>query len=357
MRRFLALALIAVLGLSVVGFAQNLGTRDNPIRWLFVPSQEPQYLEDIALQIAEDISDATGLYFDVRVMIDYQAFIEEFVAAEGDVMGAPTTQQYITIAERTDFQAIPRLGSVRYGFPYYFTAIYALREKGYTSLMDLQGATWAYPSEGSTSGYKLPFQEFTRLGLTFGGTVPSGDNSHQRALLNVLDGSADFSTGFWNPGRPPAYIWDAMKAQPDYVNYWFYGWDPELWIWDYFNKTLYPENIRGSVEDLRESVGDMYAEGAHDHGDEWALAEKIQIVDLLGPIPNDCFAFSVGFPEDLQDIIVDAIKEHIGTTANPGPGWTLWSDTRFYKWTDVQEITDSIYDNYRRMTGQRVSGE
>ena len=355
MRRFLVMALIAVMGLSAIGFAQDLGTRDNPIRWLFVPSQEPQYLKEVAMQIAEDISDMTGLYFDVSVVYDYQAFIEDFVAAEGDVMGAPTTQQYITIADRTDFQVIPRLGSVRYGFPYYYTAFYTLRENGYTSLADLQGTTWAYPSEGSTSGYALPAQEFARLGITFGGVLPSGDNSHQRALLNVLDESADFSTGFWNPGRPPAHLWDAMKAQEDYVNYWFDGWDPELWIWDYWNQALYPEELRGSVEDLRESVGDMFAEGSHEHGDEWALAEKIQILGLLGPIPNDCFAFSAGFPEDLQEIVVAAIKEHIGSSSVPGPGWELWSDTRFYKWTDVQEIDDSVYDNYRRTTGQRVN--
>lgn len=355
MRRLLALALIAVMAIGVAGFAQDLGTRAKPIRWLFVPSQEPDYLEDIARQIAEDVSDITGLYFDVKVVFDYQAFIEDFVAAEGDVMGAPTTQQYITIADRTDFQVTPRLGSVRYGFPYYYTAFYTLRENGYTSVMDLQGKIWAYPSEGSTSGYKLPSQEFERLGITFGGVLPSGDSSHQRALLNVLDGAADFSTGFWNPGRPPAYLWDAMKAQPDYVNYWFHGWDPELWVWDYWNDALYPEEIRGSVEDLRESVGDMFAEGAHTYGDDWALVEKVQVLGLLGPIPNDCFAFAVGFPEDLQDIIVAAIKEHIGTSSVPGPGWELWSDTRFYKWTDVQDIDDSVYDNYRRTTGQRVN--
>lgn len=355
MRRMMVLALIAVLALGIIGFAQQLGTREHPIRWLFVPSQEPQYLEDIAKQIATDISEMTGLYFDVRVMIDYQAFIEEFVAAEGDVMGAPTTQQYITIADRTNFQAIPRLGSIRYGFPYYYTAIYTLRESGYDSLYDLQGKVWAYPSEGSTSGYKLPSGYFADLGITFGGVLPSGDSSHQRALLNVLDKQADFCTGFWNPGRPPSYILDAMKAQPGFVNYWFDGWDPELWVWDYWNQDLYPEEIRGTVEDLRESVGDMYAEGAHTYGDKWELVKLVQVLGLVGPIPNDCFAFAASFPQDLQDRIVAAIKQHIGTSENPGPGWPLWSDTRFYKWTDVQDIDDSIYDTYRRATGQRVN--
>ena len=126
MRKLLVLSLVAVMAFSAIGLAQELGTREHPIRWLFVPSQEPAYLENIAKQIAADISEMTGLYFDVRVMQDYQAFIEEFVAAEGDVMGAPTTQQYITIADRTDFQVIPRLGSMRSGFPEFDTVNWAL---------------------------------------------------------------------------------------------------------------------------------------------------------------------------------------------------------------------------------------
>jgi ABC-type phosphate/phosphonate transport system substrate-binding protein len=354
MRRLMALALIAVMALGVIGFAQDLGTRDNPIRWLFVQSQEPDYLLDIAQRITAEISQATGLYIDSRVL-EYQAFIEDFVAAEGDVMGVPTTQQYITIADRTNFQATPALMSVRNDMPYYYTAIYALREYGYTSVYDLQGKVWAYPHEGSTSGYKLPKQYFDGLGITFGGVLPSGDGSHQRGLLNVLDKQADFCTGFWNPGQPPAYILAGMKEQPGYVNYWFDGWDPELWIWDYWNQALYPEQIRGTVEDLRQSVGDMYADGSQTYGDKWVLADLLQVIGLVGPIPNDCFAFSVGFPQDLQDIIVAAIKVHIGSPASPGPGHALWSDTRFYKWTEVMEVNDSVYNNYRRITGQRVN--
>jgi hypothetical protein len=99
----------------------------------------------------------------------------------------------------------------------------------------------------------------------------------------------------------------------------------------------------------------MYATGGHAYGDKWALVEKVQVLGLVGPIPNDCFAFAPGFPQDLQDLVVAAIKQHIGTSTNKGPGWSLWSDTRFYKWTDVQDIDDSVYDAYRLTTGQRVN--
>ena len=358
MRRLLSLALVATFVVSVAGFGvdlSTLGTRDNPIIWKFVPSNEPGYLKGVADQIAEDISEMTGLYILAMVTVDYRAFIEDFVAAEGNIMGAPATAQYVEIADRTNFGVTPRLGSVRYGFPYYYTGVYTLREYGYTSIYDLQGKIWAYPSESSASGYKIPKGLFDAAGISFGGALPSGDSSHQRALLNVLDRQADFSTGFWNPGQPPAYLLSAMKAQPGYINYWFDGWDPELWIWDYYNNALYPEQIRGTVEDLRESVGDMYATGGHTYGDKWALAQTVQVLDLFGPIPNDCLAFCAGFPQALQDQIVAAIQTHIGSSENKGPGWSLWADSKFYKWTDVQVIDDSFYNEYRLATGYRLN--
>jgi len=341
MRRLLALTLVAVLAFGVVGFAQALGTRDNPISWIFVPSQEKTYLEEIAGQIVEDISAMTGLYFEYTVMADYTAFIEEFIAADGNVMGAPTTDQYAQISVATDFQATPRLASVRYGMPYYYSAVYAMRDRGFTSVYDLEGLQWAYPHEGSTSGYIMPKMMFDSMGITLGEPVPSGD--HQGGLLAVLDGDADFCTGFWNPATPPQYIWDAMVAE-GYSSYWYPGWDPEIWLWDYFNDALYPAQVLGDVQDLRESVGDM---DTHNYGTGIELVEKLQVIELTGPIPNDCFAFCAGFPQDIQDQIVDAIKAHIVTEE----GQALWGDTRFYKWTAVEEIDDSYYVNYRSYVG------
>lgn len=347
MRKVLALTLIVALGLSAIGYAQELGTRNNPISWIFVPSQEKTYLEEIAGQIVEDISEITGLYFEYTVMADYTAFIEEFIAADGNVMGAPTTAQYAEISVATNFQATPRLGSVRYGMPYYYSAVYAMRDRGFTSIQDLAGLEWAYPHEGSTSGYLIPKMMFDAAGVAFGEPLPSGD--HQGGLLAVLDGDADFCTGFWNPATPPQYIWDAMVAQ-GMSSYWYPGWDAEMWLWDYFNNALYPEDIRGNVQDLRESVGDM---DTHTYGDGMDLVESVQVLALAGPIPNDCFAFCANFPVDLQDKIVDAIVAHIASDE----GLALWGDTRFYKWTAVERIDDSYYNNYRTYVGMPNPGE
>ncbi|MCK5586900.1 hypothetical protein KAJ02_12585, partial [Candidatus Bipolaricaulota bacterium] len=104
MRRFLAMALIAVMALSVIGFAQDLGTRDNPIVWVFPPSTSPGVIEIIATSIAADISVATGLFIEVSVMPDYAALVEAFKAADGNLLGVPTTDQYARISVETNFE-------------------------------------------------------------------------------------------------------------------------------------------------------------------------------------------------------------------------------------------------------------
>ena len=64
-------------------------------------------------------------------------------------------------------------------------------------------------------------------------------------------------------------------------------------------------------------------------------------------MPNDCIAFSPGFPKDIQDRIVEAIIEHIHTPE----GQALWGNENFYEWKDVEEIDDTYYCNYRALVG------
>lgn len=333
MRKTVVAVLVGLLALGTLGIAGDLGTRGNPIIWVFPPSTEAVAIQDVAQQIVIDIGRATGLYIVTRVMPDYAALIEAFVAAEGNVMGTPTTDQYVRIAEATDFGVSVRLAAVRRGYSYYFGSIYAFRDKGFESIEDLAGKVWIYNDEGSTSGYQIPRDIFEARGITFDGVVKSG--GHLNTMISLVTGEGDFGTGFGSPPVPPAGL-DVPR--------WEYGDDPEKWIWDRENDALYPEDQRGMIYDMREMLA-----GTGRYGEYWDLIEQIGVVDVFGPIPNDCIAFSVGFPEDIQDVIVAAIIEHIR-----GDGFDLWSSRRFYAWSDVEEIDDSYYDAYREMVGRPV---
>ena len=327
MRKVLALTLMAILALGVIGFAQPGSSPDEPIYMLLVPSTEGATVEETGQAIAEAIYDLTGLYIVASLQADYTAMIEAFAASEGDTFGLPTTDQYIRIFERTGGNVSPRLGSVRYGYPWYYASLYAHRDKGFETLEDLNGTVWIYNDTGSTSGYVFPNMVFEREGIEFSSIVTSG--GHTNSMVALIEGQGDFCTGYGSaPGAPSGCD---LK--------WDFGDDPELWIWDRWNDALYRDELRGTCYDLRRAVRDTY--------DFDTVLRDIAVIYNIGPIPNDCLAFGPDFPVDIADQIVEAIKTHIATDE----GQALWGDEKFYEWTAVADIDDSFYDGYREILG------
>jgi len=328
MRKVFALALIAILAIGVLGFSQPGSSPDEPIYMLLVPSTEGATVEEIGRQIAEAIYDLTGLYIVPSLQADYTAMIEAFAASEGDVFGIPTTDQYIRISQRTDGKAYPLLGSVRYGYPWYYASIYARRDSGIKTLEDLNGKVWIYNDTGSTSGYVLPNMLFEKNGIEFSSIVTTG--GHTNSMVALIEGQGDFCTGYGSaPGAPAA--WSGDK--------WQWGDDPELWIWDRWNNDLFREGLRGTCYDLRRAVKKTY--------DFETVLREIGVVMNIGPVPNDCIAFGPDFPLDTATKIAEAIKAHIATDE----GKALWGDENFYEWTAVADIDDSFYDEYRTLLG------
>jgi phosphate/phosphite/phosphonate ABC transporter binding protein len=328
MRRIAVLTLVAVLALGILGFAQELGTKDNPIYMLLVPSTEGATVQEVGEKIAEDLYHRTGLYISASLQADYTAMIEAFAASEGDTFGFPTTDQYIRIYERTDGKVSPRLGAVRYGYPYYFASIYTRRDAGIESIKDLAGKTWIYNETGSTSGYVLPNMLFNNKKIAWVGSVESG--GHTNSMVALIEGQGDFCTGYGSPPVPPSK-WTGDN--------WQWGDDPELWIWDRWNNALYREGLRGTCVDLRRAVRDTY--------DFETVLTEIGVVDVIGPVPNDCLAFGPDFPKDVADIIVEAIQAQFEDEEMKA----LWGDENFYEWTAVATIDDSYYDGYRELLG------
>lgn len=328
MRRFLAMALIAVMGLSVIGFAQPGSSPSEPIYMLLVPSTEGATVEAVGQAIAEAVFDLTGLYIVSSLQADYTAMIEAFAASEGDVFGMPTTDQYIRIFERTGGNVSPRLGSVRYGYAFYYASVYARRDSGIKSLEDLDGKVWIYNDTGSTSGYVFPNMVFEDAGLEFSSIVTTG--GHTNSMVALVEGQGDFCTGYGSaPGAPSA--WTGSR--------WEFGDDPEMWIWDRWNERLFTGDYFGLNLDLRRAVRKTY--------DYDQVLTDIGVIMNIGPIPNDCLAFGPDFDVDTADLIVWAIKQHILTDA----GAALWGDPNFYEWTAVADITDAFYDGYREILG------
>ncbi len=332
MRRIVVLALVAILALGILGWAQVGSSPDNPIYMLLVPSTEGATVEAVGKAIAEDLFEMTGLYIVASLQADYTAMIEAFAASEGDTCGFPTTDQYIRIYNRTGGNVSPRLAAERYGNDYYFASVYARRDSGIETLEDMNGKIWIYNETGSTSGYVLPHDVFEVNGITVGSVVESG--GHTNSMVALIERQGDFCTGYGSPPLSPGWV---NAIAPDFR--WQYGMDPEMWIWDQALGELYAPGVRGVCVDLRRAVRKIY--------DLENVLTDIGVVMTFGPVPNDCLCFGPGFPEDIADIIVEAVKTHIATEE----GLALWNDPNFYEWTAVSEITDSYYDSYRDLLG------
>ena len=329
MRRMLTVTLVAVLALGVIGFAQELGTRARPIYLLLVPSTESSTVEVNGGLIAEALSQKTGLYIESKVQADYTGMIEAMAASDGDTFGIPASVQYLGIYARTGGNCSIRLASVRYGVADYYGAIYARRDSGIESILDLNGKVWVYNEVGSGSGYVIPKQIFDKIGIVPSDVIETG--GHTNTIAALYEGQGDFCTAYYSKPTPPA-DWTGDG--------WEYGDYIERWVWDPHVEDVYTEDLSATCRDVRRALRKTY-----DFAD---VVREIKVLMLEGDaIPNDGICFGPNFPVDVADTLVDAIKWHIGTQANPGPGNALWADENFYEWNEVKDVTDAFYDKLR----------
>jgi len=117
----------------------------------------------------------------------------------GFICGLP----YVQLTRRGDppveppieLLAAPVLQGARYrGRPIYFSDVVVRRDGPYRAFADLRGCAWAYNDPDSHSGYNVTRYTLVRLGETqgfFGRVVEAG--FHQEALRMVADGRADAS--------------------------------------------------------------------------------------------------------------------------------------------------------------------
>lgn len=253
MKRFtyILIALVVVAGLSLTGCGgADLGTEENPIQWVFVPSGEMEDITVGAEEVADLLNEETGLFFEVYVATDYPAAIEALCSDQAQ-MGSLATFAAITAADRDC--AYPELVATRYGSPTYTGQLIAGVDSGITSYADLAGKTFCAVEETSTSGWIIPSIYMREAGLdpeTDVNVIWAG--SHDAAVVQVYNGQCD--------------------AGASYV-------------------------------DARAGVEDEYPD----------VMDKVIQVSISMEIPNDGVQFAKGFPEDLKQQVIDGLLAVIAT--------------------------------------------
>ncbi len=226
--------------------ATTLGTEDDPVVLLFIPSENAQEVQAGADDLAALLSEATGLVIEARVSTDFAAAIEAMCSGEAEI-GALNTFSYILAHERgcADVGVV----SVRFGSTYYQGQVVVSAESGITDFEGLKGTTFCRPDPLSTSGWIIP-----SIAMRANGVDPDTD-------LEVVDvgGHDAVITAVYN---------GECQAGATFV-------------------------------DARGNVADEYAD----------VNDKVLVIAESAPIPNDTLSFSAEVPAEMREAIVAALLE------------------------------------------------
>lgn len=298
----------------------GLGTEENPIQVLFVPSVEANVIVSGGEVMAAALGEATGLTFEVSVPTSYAATIEEMCAAPDRTMGFIPGLGYVLASNLCGVDVAFK--AIRFGYDVYWAQFLVQRDSDIDSLDDLAGLSWAYPDPGSTSGYMVPLLELQNAGVTPGEEIEAG--GHPQAALAVYGGDADFATTFYSPPLMPEGNWsegDPPDIPDEFIDSCAVTADDQLWCGDY------------RVLDARASA----------RTDAPDIVQKVKIIYVSQGIPNDTLSFGPDFPADLRAEIEAALTAFAETEA--------WNESignqDFYGWTGLSPAADAEYDGLR----------
>lgn len=255
----------------------EIGSADNPIKLLFVPSVDVKVIEDTSKVLEKYLSENTPYKFRVSIPPSFIAVVEAFGTKRADVASI-NTFGYILAHDRYGAEA--RLTVIRHGESVY-RAQFLVKEDGpIKSLEDLNGKTIAYVDPSSTSGYLMPLKVLKDK------DIKPKDNMfamrHDNVVSMVYQGQVDAGATFYSP---PA---------------------------------------DGEIQDARRLVKTQYPD----------VEEKIKILELTDSIPNDPVIFRKDLPEEVKVTIVKALEDFVATPEGLETLQKLSSVTGFVRATD-----------------------
>jgi len=303
-----------------------VGSPEHPIKVLFVPSVDAQVIVAGGEIMKTALEGATGLTFEVSVPTSYAATIEEICASPTDTIAFIPALGYALASNLCGVDVAFK--AVRFGFDVYWAQVLVARDSSYQTLADLAGKKWGYGDVGSTSGYMVPLVMLQEAGVTPGEEVQTG--GHNQSAQAVYNGEVDFATTFYSP---PTLLDTGAVA-------WEEGQDPEIPA-DLISgcglnadkSALVCGNYR--VRDARANI----REAAPD------VIQKVRILMISPPIPNDTLSFGPDFPADVRAQIEEALVAFAETEE-----WSASIGSQdFYNWTGLSAATDAEYDFVRSM--------
>jgi polar amino acid transport system substrate-binding protein len=174
---------------------EALGTEDNPIIWVLVPSQDTQVVLTGADEIAAVFEEETGLIVEPLITTDFTGAVEAMCSGEAH-MGALNTFNYVLASARGC--ADVGLASVRFGSTFYQGQLVTRNDTGVESIEDFAGKTFCRPDPTSTSGWVIPSIDMQAAGID-----PENDlaeiidaGGHDAVIISIYNGDCEVGSTF-----------------------------------------------------------------------------------------------------------------------------------------------------------------
>jgi len=238
----------------------DLGSPHRPIQLMLTPSVENQKVTTSADSLIAYLHRTTGLWLTAAVPTSFIVVVESFGSGGVD-LAITNTFSYVLAHEKYGAEAalmVVRRG----GETHYRGQIITHVASGIHRLEDLAGKRFAFVDAASTSGYILPKALLERKGIKLGEVLFAG--KHDNVVTMVYQRQVDAGATYYSP----------------------------------------PDPTTGEVLDARARVRTQFPD----------VLDKVRIVALTDPIPNDPIVFRRGFPPALRDRIVRALLEFQRTT-------------------------------------------
>jgi phosphonate transport system substrate-binding protein len=313
----------------------DVGSPEHPIKVLFVPSVDANIITTGGEVMAQALNEATGLTFEVTVPTSYAATVEEMCASPTDTMAFIPGLGYAIASQLCGVDVAFK--AIRFGYPVYWAEYIVARDSEYQTLADLEGKTWGYGDQGSTSGYMVPAVELAEAGITPGEQVQTG--GHNQTVTAVYNGEVDFGTVFYSvplsPEGAPIFSYDDYLA----------GGITTLEQYE-----IPAEAIPNCAPDAEGAK--LLCDGyrvldarANIRTEAPDVMQKVRILAVSDAIPNDTLSFGPEFPADIRAQIEEALLAFAETEA-----WdTSIGSADFYGWSGIAPATDAEYDVVRAM--------
>ncbi len=204
----------------------------------------------------------------------------------------PGTLLETRIVRRTD-QAAPELSKVYYG------CVMTRADSGINRLEDLNGKSFAFSDETSTSGHIFARALLQRAGVALGHVFFAG--GHPNAVRAVEDGKVDGGAAFYSPPSPA--------------------------------------NERDGTK-----VGDarfLILKNMADQEQRDAFLATVRVIALTDPIPNDVCCVRRGFPESTWREFEDSLQRFLATSEGQGAYYDLVAGVA------AAPCTDTDFDDFR----------